>query len=169
MVVKTTNLGCMTASQKSMEEMFRPSGALLEAQTALGRAIERYAVEPTGHKPATIDLLVRLSLASDRTLRAVDICRSLLMSAGYVSRLVDHAESEGLVERVADPNDRRAQLITLTEAGAAIIDAFAPAATDVLDQTIYDELSDDEVATLVDLLGRVTTSTYAYLDGAGSA
>ena len=112
---------------RDIEKRLRPSGLLLEAENALGRAIDVLAVARTGYIPTTLDLLVRLSLAPDQQLRGVDLCRQLLKSAGYVSRVIDHAVGQGLVIRQLDPDDRRAQRISLTKAGEDALAVVIPA------------------------------------------
>lgn len=148
---------------RDIEKMFRPSSLILEVGNVLGRAIDVLAVARTAHSPTTLDLLVRLSLAPDQQLRGVDLCRQLLKSPGYVSRVLDQAESEGLVLRQPDPDDRRAQRITLTEAGQDALETFVPYVANVLDQTVYTALDDDEVETLIDLLSRIAASAHLLL------
>ena len=148
----------------SIEKMFRPSGLLLEAENVLGRAIDLLAVARTAHNPTTLDLLVRLSLAPNQQLRGVDLCRQLLKSPGYVSRVIDQAESDGLVTRRPDPDDRRAQQIGLTEAGEDALGAVVPHVMRVLEQTIYTALNDEEIETLIDLLARIAASAHELLE-----
>ena len=49
--------------------------------------------------------------------RLTTLSERLLISKSQVTRLVDHLEAAGLVQRIADPDDRRAQNVILTEAG----------------------------------------------------
>ena len=99
----------------------RASGALLSAQTALGRLIDVEAVEPTGQDPTIVDLLTRLDQAPENRLRAVELSLQLLMSPSHISRTLDKAEALGLVERGPDPDDRRAAQISVTNAGRSVI------------------------------------------------
>lgn len=46
-----------------------------------------------------------------------DLCGSMFISKSYMSRLVEHLVSEGLVERIVDPSDRRAMNISVTDEG----------------------------------------------------
>jgi DNA-binding MarR family transcriptional regulator len=147
-----------------LAEMLRPSGRLLEAETALGRAIQDLAVARSEHDPTTLDLLVRLRLAPDRQLRGVDLCRQILKSPSHVSRMIDRAESAGLVYRLPDPDDRRAQRITLTDAGEEAVETFVPHLVEVLNQTIYSALDNDEIETLIALLARVADSAHQLVD-----
>lgn len=136
-------------------ESLRASGALLSAQTALAAMIHTVAVEPTGHDPTTLDLLVRLDQASDNRLRAIELSRQLLLSPSHISRTIDRAEASGLVERCADPHDRRASQVQLTQAGRELLRQFAPRLHTVIDHTIGQTLSDRETDVLVDLLDRI--------------
>jgi DNA-binding MarR family transcriptional regulator len=153
-----------THSIEEIERLFRPSGALLAAESNLGKAIERLAVARTQHSPAILDLIVRLRFAPSGQLRGIDLVNQLHMSPGYVSRLVDQAEIDGLISRRTDPQDRRAQLLELTPAGERAFDDFVPPALDVLDETIYASLSPDEVDVFVDILERIAARSQGLLD-----
>jgi DNA-binding MarR family transcriptional regulator len=147
-----------------LEPTFRPTGVFMAAENAIRTAIERIAVAQVEQDPTTLDLLMRLSLAPNQELRGVDLCRQLLKSPSHVSRIIDRAERDGLVLRRPDPSDRRAQQITLTDSGAAAVDAFLPHLVEVLDQTLYKALTDDEIDTLVGLLARIVTSAEELLE-----
>jgi DNA-binding MarR family transcriptional regulator len=133
----------------------RPSGALLGANIALGAAIERLAVAATGHDPTTLDLLVRLDLAPGRQLRAVELCRQLQLSPSHVSRMLDRAQAAGLVSRGPDPRDRRANLVSLTDGGRAVVATFAPRLHAVLDRVVFQTLDEEEIDRLVESLDRI--------------
>ena len=151
-------------SIEEVKRLFRPSGALLAAVSNLGSAIECLAVAKTQHSSAILDLLVRLRFAPDGQLRGIDLVNQLHMSPGYVSRLIDQAETDGLISRQTDPRDRRAQLIKLTPEGERAFNEFVPPALDVLDETIYSVLSADEVEAFVDFLERIAARSQEFLD-----
>jgi DNA-binding MarR family transcriptional regulator len=136
-------------------DTLRASGALLAANIAVDAAIERDAVAAIERSATTLDLLTRLELAPGRRLRAVELCRQLQKSPSHISRLLDRAEEEGLVERRPDPADRRASQVVLTRAGRRVADDFAPRLEAVIDRVINTTLTPAEVDTLVELLGRV--------------
>lgn len=133
----------------------RASAALLAAEKALARLIDSEAVAPTGQDPTIVDLLLRLDQASEHRLRAVELSRQLLMSPSHISRMLDRAQADGLVTRGPDPDDRRAAQVTMTKAGRAVVENFAPRLESIIDRVIYDTLSEPEIDELVELLGRI--------------
>lgn len=68
------------------------------------------------------DILSQLYRAPDNALSVGDLGASLLTPSGNISALLDRMEADGLVRRVADPDDRRRYLIRLTEKG---LESFA--------------------------------------------
>src|SRR4051812_48047515 len=65
---------------------------------------------------------ILLHLVNQDAIRASDLVATLDLDKGFVSRQVAHLERLGLVERVSDPEDGRAQRITLTPAGRETLD-----------------------------------------------
>ena len=67
-----------------------------------------------------------LLLGSEEGWRLTDLSERLLCERSTVTRIVDFLESEGLVNRLPDPEDRRSQRVALTPAGTALYEqAFA--------------------------------------------
>jgi DNA-binding MarR family transcriptional regulator len=54
------------------------------------------------------------------------IMNALRLTSGTISIRIDKLVERGLVERQPDPNDARASLVTITEAGGDVFDAVAP-------------------------------------------
>jgi DNA-binding MarR family transcriptional regulator len=63
------------------------------------------------------------------TVNVRDLQHSMMLSSGGITKRLDRLETAGLVERRPDPADRRGVLISLTQAGAALIDEAIPAIT----------------------------------------
>ncbi len=147
-----------------LTDVLRPTAALLRAQIAVTAAVEQLVVASTTLDGTTSDLLLRIALSQDGHVRGVDLCRQLRLSPSYVSRRIDRAVADGLVERRPDPNDRRAQIITLTPAGRAALDAFTPRLVAVVNEIVFDTFEIDEVNTLVSLLGRLETAATTAVD-----
>jgi DNA-binding MarR family transcriptional regulator len=68
--------------------------------------------------PLEFALLERLDPQVGR--RLTDVGVELLCVKSTITRLVDRLEANGLVQRLPDPEDRRAQRITLTSTGVAV-------------------------------------------------
>ena len=64
------------------------------------------------------DLMAQLERAP-KGLKMGELGKRMMVTGGNVTGITDLLEKEGLVERVADPNDRRAWLVRLTAGGAA--------------------------------------------------
>ncbi len=94
-------------------------------------------------------------------MRAKDISIQMLKSTSHMSRLIDRAEARGLVERRADPTDRRAHRVALTSQGESTIDAYLPHAVALLDEAFAAVLTRDELRMLLDLVARVKTAAVA--------
>nr|WP_277605887.1 MarR family transcriptional regulator [Glycomyces sp. L485] len=65
------------------------------------------------------EVLLILGRADDSGMPMGDISRAQVLTTGGVTRLIDRMEAAGLVERVANPGDRRGRLVRLTAAGEA--------------------------------------------------
>lgn len=144
-----------TKSDTFPTECLRTSGLILETHLAMTAAFNVHAVEPAGLDRDLADLLVRLTRASDHQLRGIDIARQLFINPARTSRLIDRAEKAGLVVRLADPRDRRAQQVTLTPLGEETARGFAPAILEVIERTVFDTFSQKELDTLQRLLTRL--------------
>jgi DNA-binding MarR family transcriptional regulator len=69
-------------------------------------------------------------------------------------RTIDRMVRDGLVTRAPDPTDRRATRISLTQRGSELRDQLVPLAAGV-NLAATEVLTDDEVATLKRLLGKL--------------
>jgi DNA-binding MarR family transcriptional regulator len=71
--------------------------------------------------------------------RLTELARRASMSKQAMGELVDQCVELGLVDRVADPSDRRARIVMFTPAGLDWLDAFRDA-VDVAEQEMRAEL-----------------------------
>ncbi len=67
------------------------------------------------------------SLKRHGTLRLSELSDHLHIAPRSTTEVVDALESRGLVRRRADPSDRRATLVEVTEQGAGVLDAIRAA------------------------------------------
>ena len=81
----------------------------------------------------------------------------VLLTSGSMTYVLDKLEDEGLVLRRPDDEDRRIQIVRLTDAGHTLIEQVFPEHA-VLIQTLMDDLSIHEKETLFRLLHRLRDS-----------
>jgi DNA-binding MarR family transcriptional regulator len=101
------------------------------------------------------DLMAQLERAP-RGLKMGELSRRMMVTGGNVTGITDMLEDEGLVERVADPADRRAWLVRLTPAGRRAFAAMALQHERWIVEA-FAELSGREMAAMAALLARLKT------------
>ena len=98
------------------------------------------------------DVLVQLQREQGITQQT--LADRLLVTKGNVCGLMDRMVEQGLVERRADPQDRRAYMLYLTAKGKALIQQVLPAQSRLIDEHLG-KLSADKQKQLLDLLGEL--------------
>ncbi|MDY6808189.1 MarR family transcriptional regulator [Gordonia sp. HNM0687] len=86
-------------------------------------------------------------------MRSRELAENLNADPSTVSRYVAQLVDLGLVRREADPDDGRATQLVITDDGRARVEAMRAVRRTAMDQAMSD-WSDDELRTLVGLLGR---------------
>jgi DNA-binding MarR family transcriptional regulator len=90
-------------------------------QTHLARSVEE-----RGLSLAAFNVLMILSRYESKDCPMHELGEVLLVSRANVTGLVDSLERKNLVERVANPSDRRVRLVRITEAGQNLLETTAP-------------------------------------------
>ncbi|KRC37654.1 MarR family transcriptional regulator [Oerskovia sp. Root918] len=93
-------------------------------------------------------VLAMLSEAQDRTLRMTDLALKTNATLPRLSHVVKRLEGRGYVERTPCPEDRRATLAVLTDAGWAKVVATAPGHVGTVREHIIDRLTPEQVEQL---------------------
>ena len=101
------------------------------------------------------DLMAQLE-RFPKGLRMNELSERMMVTGGNITGITDLLEQEGLVERVADPADRRARLVRLKPAGRR---AFAAMAAEHERWVVeaFGALSQREMASIAGLLARLKT------------
>ena len=98
--------------------------------TWLAHLIERYAnirlaaanlPQNMSYARANLILAVHAAHTEQNPARMVDIALDLGVTARTLTTMVDSLSKQGLVERAADPDDRRAYQLVLTDEGRRIV------------------------------------------------
>ena len=122
---------------------------------ALDRGLERQLADGAGLSSADFEVLVPLSEAPDRRLRARELGRMVSWDRSRLSHHLRRMELRGLVERLECPGDARGTIIALTSAGWSLIQAAAPAHVAAVRSYVFDVLTPAEVLTFADLTERI--------------
>jgi DNA-binding MarR family transcriptional regulator len=103
---------CPPASGSSLGLLIR------QVRDAIWQSMEK-ELAVTGHD-LTFSQFITIKKLADGIASVTDLARAAEVHPGAMTRLLDRLEARGLVVRQADPGDRRALLIHLTDAGNAI-------------------------------------------------
>ena len=93
-------------------------------------------------------------VARHEQLRPGELAGHLRVAPRSVTDVIDALEERGLVERAADPTDRRATVVTLTASGRGLVDEL-DAARRADAHTYFARLSERDQATLRRILTRL--------------
>lgn len=127
-------------------------GYLLKHGYLAYEAISDAALAPLGIDSRELGIL--LSIADLEAASQQQIADRLGIDRTSMVARIDALELKGIVVRRPDPDDRRRNLVTVTEPGRQIITAAA-AARDTAERDFLSDLSAAEVKQLRDLLVRV--------------
>jgi DNA-binding MarR family transcriptional regulator len=128
------------------------------AVRAAAHAVERLqSIGERNLSAGAVDLLLRL----DGGAAGVgELARSAGFSSRNVTGLVDTLERAGLVRREQDPGDRRAVLVTITDAGRGWVADFREPARRAM-AALFHGFAEDEVGRLRDLCLRLVVNQEA--------
>jgi DNA-binding MarR family transcriptional regulator len=96
-------------------------------------------------------------------LKMNELSRRMMVTGGNITGIVDQLAKEGMVERLADPSDRRALRVRLTSAGERAFAEMAHAHEEWIVATLAG-LSRREHAELFRLLAKVKQNAIANID-----
>jgi DNA-binding MarR family transcriptional regulator len=128
---------------------------LMRAHTVLRRELEAEVLGPRGLTINDFEALLHLSKADDSRLRRVDLVELLMLTPSGVTRLLEGLQESGLVENVQCDDDARVTWAKLTPDGLETIQCVGASHAKRLRSLFHDTLSEDEVAQLSELLGKL--------------
>src|SRR3954467_12289663 len=100
--------------------------AFLTAHARVTRAIGRDLAAAGLPDLGWYDLLWALYRQPERRLRVNELAREVVLSPTRMSRFVDRVEAAGHVRREADPADRRALQVVITDSGVDLLRRMWP-------------------------------------------
>ena len=93
----------------------------VRSHSALLRRLDADLRRSHGISISAYEALIVLGRSETGSLQMSELAGRTLLTQSGISRLVTRLERDGLVRREADPGDRRASHIALTEAGARLV------------------------------------------------
>lgn len=140
-------------SLRGMEVFGRLGQAALLASDAVESNLGKL-----GLKLGEFDVLASLRRSGTPfRLNPTQLWQGMLLSSGAMTNRLDRLETAGYIERLPDPNDRRATLVSLTEKGLKLIDEAVVLHTQKEEECIYD-FTEEEIKTLNSLLTKLKRS-----------
>jgi MarR family transcriptional regulator for hemolysin len=119
----------------------------------VGRLLRTYADQKARlHGMTRAQWAVLLRLERREGLKQSELAEALDIQPITLTRLVDRLCANGLIERRADPNDRRAKQLYLTPAARPLIDRIADRIED-LSETVLDGIAPAELDQMLSRLG----------------
>lgn len=133
----------------------RTFGLLLEAHAQLTRQLDADLQGSAGISLQTFEVLLRISRSEDGRMTMSELASGVSLTTGGVTRLADRLESDGLVQRVSCPTDRRVVFLALTDPGARTFAAALEHHLASLDRRVASRISDRDTATMERVLDRL--------------
>jgi len=127
-------------------------------RTHLLRFLDEHAA---GLSPEQWFILQRLAQRAPR--RQVEFSERVLGDAPNVTRLVDSLVDRGMVERKADPSDRRSWLVSLTPRGRELLTETRRHVVQARNE-LFDGFSERELRSVIAVLDRIDARTRTLLD-----
>ncbi|CAH1669925.1 MAG: MarR family transcriptional regulator [Chelatococcus sp.] len=132
---------------------------LLTCTTLIENEIRRKLRDDFDFTLPRFDLLAQLEKAEDGLVLG-EVSKRLMVSAGNVTAIVERLLASGHVTRTALPQDRRTQIVRMTEEGRSTFKAMADEHGEWIGR-MFDDLDPAEIDQLMNLLGKLKTSVRA--------
>lgn len=108
-----------------------------------------------GHRRDQFEIYALTALARSGPLKQAGLAKIIGRSPVFTSRLVDHLERDGLVERVEHPFDRRINRIRLTAEGLETYRRMKLRSLELAD-TLFHDVSDERLWELAQAMRRLS-------------
>lgn len=99
--------------------------------------------------------LLLLSRADGGMMRRIDLAGELQLTASGVTKLLDGLQDAGYVDKASCSSDARVTYAVLTESGRDKLASCTCSHISAIQHMLADRYSEDELATLAELLGRL--------------
>lgn len=109
----------------------------------------------------TYDALLHVFNAGAPGIRMTDLAREVVLTKAGLTSLIDRLEASSLVQRTADPVDRRSLRITLSAEGERVFRAAARIHVAGIQERVGQHMSDEEARVIAEVFERVKAANLA--------
>ncbi len=127
---------------------------LMEAVSLLQHQVEQQLRAEGGISYVQFELLARLA-DTGGPLTMTELADGVVYSRSGLTYQAALLEKAGLITRGPSPDDDRATLVTVTDAGLALFGRVLPGHVQVVRRLLFDPLAGDDVGRLGDIMTRV--------------
>lgn len=138
--------------------------SFLLALTFTGRALHTAFERFIRAQASRLQLLGALAFVGE--ISQADLQRHMKVDGATITRQVKQMESEGLLQRRADPKDNRFTLVMLTDAGREQVRALMRRGLD-FEQVALRDVEAEQIACAIELLARMRQNIQAMAEGDG--
>ena len=129
--------------------------AFTEVSSLLRHAVEKQLRDAGDLSYVQFQLLARLGDAPDGQRRMTDLADGVVYSRSGLTYQAGLLEKRGLVRRSTAPEDERGVIVTITDAGRALVGRVLPGHAEVIERMLFAPLSRGDAEVLARLLAPV--------------
>ena len=131
--------------------------ALMEVSSLLQYAVDEHLRAEGDLSYVQFQILARLANTPEGSLRMTDLADGVVYSRSGLTYQAGLLDKRGLITRSPSPDDERSVMVTVTEAGRALVARVLPEHADRIRQLLFEPMSEEDLTTLSAVLGRVRT------------
>jgi DNA-binding MarR family transcriptional regulator len=128
--------------------------ALMEVSSLLHYAVEEHLRADGDLSYVQFQILARLVDASEGRLRMTDLADGVVYSRSGLTYQAGLLDKRGLITRSPSPDDERSVIVTVTDAGRALIAHVLSGHVDRVRQLLFEPMTGKDLAALSTVLGR---------------
>jgi DNA-binding MarR family transcriptional regulator len=129
--------------------------SLIEVSSLLRHSIEQQLREAGDLSYVQFQLLASLGDSSSGSSRMTDLADGVVYSRSGLTYQAQLLDQRGLVTRAPSVDDERGTTVTITEQGRDVLEKVFPGHIALLEELFLEPLTQSDVATIADVLGRV--------------
>ncbi len=129
--------------------------ALMEVSSLLQYAVDEHLRADGDLSYVQFQILARLVDTPDGRLRMTDLADGVVYSRSGLTYQAGLLDKRGLITRSPSPDDERSVIVTVTDAGRALIAHVLPGHVERVRQLLFEPMTGEDLASLSTVLGRV--------------